>query len=120
MQLHHEAMSKAVLEILSQVLERSGQALPQGIDTELPQPPTMTIPWSKFWLSIDVANLPLQAAIDLVSYLVLLQSGRSRFSEGVATVGGRIHIGIVRKNLKFEMLNEPGLEHKYTGFGENA
>ena len=53
--------------------------------------------------------------MDLVAFLVNLQSGRAKFGSGVATVGGRTHVGVITKN-RFEMLEEPRLKHTNTGF----
>jgi hypothetical protein len=54
----------------------------------------------------------------LLSYLVGLQSGKSKFATGVATVGGRTHIGVITKREGFRMLDEPELRH--TNIGYNA
>ena len=64
----------------------------------------------------NYANLPLQEAVNMVSYMVLLQAGVSRFGDGIATVGGRIHIGVITRNDGVAFLNEPTLRHKFTGF----
>ena len=61
-------------------------------------------------------NLPLQDAIDFAAFLVNMQSGRSKFVPGVATVGGRTHIGVITKGNGFKMLNELELSHRNTGF----
>jgi hypothetical protein len=37
-------------------------------------------------------------------------------AQGVPTVGGRIHIGIITQSGGFKMLNEPDLSHQTTGF----
>jgi hypothetical protein len=63
--------------------------------------------------------LPLQEAITFVAFLVNLQSGKSRFARGVATVGGRTHIGIITKGKDFRLLDEPELKHRHTGFGDD-
>jgi hypothetical protein len=66
-------------------------------------------------LNIQFVNLPLQDAVDLAAFLVNLQSGRAKFGSGVATVGGRTHIGVITKQ-KFVMLDEPELRHTNVGF----
>jgi|26BtaG_2_1085354.scaffolds.fasta_scaffold11657_1 hypothetical protein len=69
--------------------------------------------------NIDFANLPTQYAIDFVEMLVNTQSGMQRFEPGIATVGGRTHIGVLRRGEEFTMLNEPQLIHKHTGFNHD-
>ncbi|WP_110647619.1 hypothetical protein [Salinicola peritrichatus] len=69
--------------------------------------------------NIDFANLPTQYAIDFVEMVVNTQSGMQRFEPGIATVGGRTHIGVLRRGEKFAMLNEPELIHKHTGFNHD-
>ncbi|MCE0733502.1 hypothetical protein LWH48_12010 [Halomonas sp. G15] len=69
--------------------------------------------------NIDFANLPTQYAIDFVEMLVNTQSGMQRFEPGIATVGGRTHIGVLRRGERFTMLNEPELVHKHTGFNHD-
>jgi len=101
-----------------QTLPKLKTKMPKNINTELPTFNDFPIDWDSFGMSIDFANLPVQASIDLVSFLVLLQSGVSRFSSGVPTVGGRTRIGIVEKNEGFIMLDEPTLVHKYTGISD--
>lgn len=68
---------------------------------------------------IDFDNLPTQYAIDFVEMLVNTQAGMQRFEPGIATVGGRTHIGVLRRNCAFQMLNEPELVHKHTGFNHD-
>jgi hypothetical protein len=63
--------------------------------------------------------MPIQEAINFVAFLVNLQAGKDRFARGVPTVGGRVHVGVVRKE-GFELLNEPKLTHRYTGFGDDS
>ena len=67
-------------------------------------------------LDINYPNLPLQEAVNMVSSLVLMQAGMSRFGDGIATVGGRIHFAAVSKKDGIKLLNEPELKHKFTGF----
>lgn len=111
----HASMSEAALRILGDTLDALDQELPAQVDTELPPKPDIKLDWEQFELAINYASLPLQSAVELVSYLVNLQSGKSKFVRGVPTVGGRTHIGIVRKG-GFEMLNEPQLTHRNTGY----
>lgn len=116
---HHQTMTEAMARILDDILKRIGATLPAGVNTELPQRVKPQIQWDKYRLPIGYSNLPLQDAIDFVAFLVSLQSGRSKFSYGVATVGGRTHIGIVTKSEGFTMLEEPKLRHRHTGFADD-
>jgi hypothetical protein len=113
----HQDMKDAMLRIIGDVLLAAGlETLPENINTELPPVPIAELPWGQFRLDVDFANLPLQDAVDFVSYLVNLQSGRSKFVRGVATVGGRTHIGIITKGDPLKMLNEPEIAHRNVGF----
>ena len=114
----HKSMSGAVVRILAETLAALKTALPEGVNTELPPKEELKLEWDSLRLSIDFANLPLQDAVDLVAYLVNLQSGKSKFVRGVPTVGGRTHIGIIDKN-GFKMLNEPDLVHRNTGYARD-
>jgi len=112
----HKSMSDAVLRILAEMLAALNNVnLPEGINTELPPKPNVKISWNQFILSIDFANFPLQSALDFVSYLVGIQSGKAKYVRGVPTVGGRTHIGILTQG-KFEMKNEPDLIHTNLGY----
>ncbi|SOE67021.1 hypothetical protein SAMN05446935_2925 [Burkholderia sp. YR290] len=93
--------------------------IPDGVNTDLVPKPAFVLATGSFQLDIDYANLPLQDAVDFVSYLVNLQSGRAKFSRGVATVGGRTHIGVITRNHRLEMLSEPELVHRNVGFGND-
>lgn len=115
---HSEATVK-VAEIVNTVLAAVGAEMPPDIDAALPNPGKVSLPWKNYRLRIAYSNLPLQEAIHLVSFLVNLQSGKARFAPGVATVGGRVHIGVVTKSEGFKLLNEPNLVHKYTGFSDD-
>ena len=116
MDKHHANMSSAILRILKETLEALDAKMPDGINTKLPSKPVANLGWEQFNPFIDYSNLPMQDAIEFVSFLAFLQSGRQKFSQGFATVGGRIHVGLVCKGTKFKMLNEPELAHKHTGF----
>jgi len=106
----------AAASMLQQVLDRTGASLPQDIDTELPAAPEITIPWDRYRCDIAYGNLPLQDAVDLASFLVGLQSGKSKFATGVPTVGGRTHVGVVTRYEGCRMLGEPELRHTHVGF----
>ena len=113
---NHSLMAGAFANILQRVLDYFGDELPKSINTNLPKKIGAQIPWDNLQLDVDFANMPLQSAIDFAGFMVTTQAGKSRFVRGVATVGGRTHIGIIRKNKGFELLNEPTLVHRHTGF----
>jgi hypothetical protein len=98
------------------VLDTAGIHLPENIDTGFPNRPQVSIAWDAFQCDISYANLPPQDAVDFASYLVGLQSGKSKFASGVATVGGRTHIGVITKREGFRMLDEPELRHTNIGY----
>jgi hypothetical protein len=105
-------------DIINEVLAAVGKEMPNGVNIDLSNPARIPIPWRQYRTSIAYGNLPLQEAVNSVSFLVNLQAGKARFAEGVATVGGRIHIGCVTKGKGFQLRNEPDLIHRYTGFGD--
>jgi hypothetical protein len=96
-------------------LDRANIALPEGINTELPQAPGFPIDWDGFRCNIAYGNLPIQDSIDLAAYLLELQSSKAKFASGVATVGGRTHIGLITKQEGFRMLDEPELHYARVG-----
>lgn len=108
-------MSETVLTTLQNAFAQHGVPVPEDLELDVPGLLDLELPWNALHLDIDVANIPLQDAIDFTSYLVNLQSGRATFSSGVPTVGGRTHIGVVSRN-GFRMLNEPELVHRNTGY----
>ncbi len=104
-------------EVLKQ-LETAKVAVPEGMQVELPEAWFDPGPFDSY-AQIDFANLPTQYAVELVELLVNLQSGMQRFQMGVATVGGRSHVGVIRRGEKFRMLNEPDLVHSHTGYNHD-
>jgi hypothetical protein len=111
-----DAMGQGVATILQNLIERLGQEAMRDVAVEVPEPPPISLPWNSCEARIIYANLPLQDAIDFAAYLVNLQSGRAKFAEGVPTVGGRTHVGVITKQNGFSMLEEPELVHRNTGF----
>lgn len=99
-------------------LRAAGVTIPEGFQFDIPQEST-ELPWHDYLANIDFANLPTQYAVDLVELLVNLQSGMQRFANGVATVGGRTHVGVLKRGEKFVMLNEPKLHHNHTGYSHD-
>ena len=117
-QSYFEQAAKHFTEFVNDLLKKTGQNLPEGLKPEPPPPPSIAFDWTKYETGIDFANIPLQDAVNFVSFLVMLQAGKSRFARGIATVGGRIHVGVVKKE-GFTLLNEPELAHRITGFGDD-
>jgi len=112
--VHSEATAQALLDRLKD----AGVTLPEGFTFDTPDFPVQ-LPWFENVASIDFGNLPTQYAVDLAELLVNLQSGVQRFATGVATVGGRTHIGVLKRGEKFAMLNEPKLVHNHTGYSHD-
>jgi hypothetical protein len=118
MKSYMERATNEVAAFVNNLLAKLGQSLPEGLKFDLPELKSSALDWEQYGLGIDFANLPMQEAINFVGFLVMLQSGKSRFARGVATVGGRVHIGVVRKGQTFKMLDEPELQHRLTGFSD--
>lgn len=110
--------SEATVQALLERLTAQGVVLPQDFTFDTPDFP-FQLPWFANVASIDFGNLPTQYAVDLAELLVNLQSGVQRFATGVATVGGRTHIGVLKRGEKFAMLNEPKLVHNHTGYSHD-
>ncbi|WP_040184284.1 hypothetical protein [Pseudomonas aeruginosa] len=108
---------QAAQSVVDQLLA-AGVNIPEGFTFEAPQR-EMNLPWWDCVADIDFGNLPTQYAVELAELLVNLQSGMQRFANGVATVGGRTHIGVLKRGEKFAMLNEPKLVHNHTGYSHD-
>jgi hypothetical protein len=115
---HSDQVKQYVADTVNNLLDTLGQKLPEGISIQLPELAGIPIDWQRYRVGLDYTNLPIQEAVNFVSFLVNLQAGKGRFARGVATVGGRTHIGVVTKE-GFKPLNEPELAHRYTGFGDD-
>lgn len=113
MRIYKAEVIQAATQLLNSFSAQPGDAM-ESLQTRLPKPPVI-FPWAAEKLEIRYADLPLQDAVDLVAFLVTLQSARAKFGSGVATVGGRTHVGVITKQ-RFEMLEEPQLKHTHTGF----
>jgi hypothetical protein len=111
-----EQTARDVAAFVNDVLTRFGQSLPEGMKFELSELKNTAVDWDSYAFGIDFAHLPLQEAVNFVGFLVMLQVGKSRFARGIGTVGGRVHLGVVRKGEPFTMLDEPKLIHRLTGF----
>jgi len=115
---HSDNVKQYVADTVNNILDTLGQKLPDGTSFQIPELASIPIEWQRYRVGLDYSNLPLQEAVNFVSFLVNLQAGKGRFARGVATVGGRTHIGVVTKE-GFKPLNEPELAHRYTGFGDD-
>ncbi|MBX8516060.1 hypothetical protein K5D69_15300 [Pseudomonas cichorii] len=111
---HGHAVAQGIID----QLKAAGVEIPEGITFNLPEF-SCELPWFDNVAAIDFGNLPTQYAVDLAELLVNLQSGMQRFAVGVATVGGRTHIGVLKRGEKFAMLNEPKLVHNHTGYSHD-
>lgn len=110
--------TQLIVQSMTEQLSTAGVVIPDGIQFDIPQE-SVDLPWFDNIANIDFANLPTQYAVDLVELLVNLQSGMQRFANGVATVGGRTHVGVLKRGEKFAMLNEPKLVHNHTGYSHD-
>jgi len=117
---HATATQAYITELVNGILDKLHQALPPGTEIKPPELGKIALDWMRFSLQIDYANLPLQEAVSFVSAMVMSQASKARFAVGVATVGGRTHIGVVTKADGFKSLNEPELTHRYTGFSDDV
>lgn len=115
---HHTKVNERVVEIIEKILDHLEADIPDDLDVQLPGQPSADLSWEASTLDIDYANLPLQYAVDFVSFLVMTQAGPQRFSRGIATVGGRTHVGVIEKGRPFRMLDEQTIELRHTGFSD--
>ncbi|WP_273862739.1 hypothetical protein [Pseudomonas sp. LA5] len=118
MRAQSAAYTRNVTQNLLEELAAQGVIIPEGFTSQVPDL-ALNLPWGDQQASIDFGNLPTQYAVDLVELLVNLQSGMQRFANGVATVGGRTHVGVLKRGEKFTMLNEPKLVHNHTGYSHD-
>ncbi len=79
-------MNGAVLRILDEVLKKLNCSMPDGVDTSLPSSVPVAAPWDSINVNVPYAALPLQEAVNFVSYLIMMQAGKSGFAPGVGTV----------------------------------
>lgn len=113
-----EQRNRRLVESVTEQLQAAGVTVPEGFSFDAPEE-ALNLPWFDCVANIDFANLPTQYAVDLVELLVNLQSGMQRFANGVATVGGRTHVGVLKRGERFAMLNEPTLVHNHTGYSHD-
>src|SRR5262249_44040579 len=111
---YQDEMNKAVLRIIDDILTKLNAQMPSGVDTTLPTLIASSPDWKGLRASIPYGALPLQEGVNFVGYLITMQAGKSRFASGIATVGGRVHVGVITREDGLKKLNEPQLSHKHT------
>lgn len=117
---HSEKTDTYIAELVNSILDKLKRKLPKGVQLKPPALGEVALDWDRFRVPIDYANLPLQEAVNFVSALVMSQASRARFAIGVATVGGRTHVGVITKAKGYRNLNEPELVHRFTGLSADA
>lgn len=115
-----EDQRRTILASFSEQILAAGVVIPEGLELTIAETVAPSVEWSTGWANIDYANLPPQYAVDFASFMVNTQSGMQHFSRGIATVGGRTHIGILRRSEQFKMLHEPELSHEHVGFAHES
>lgn len=103
----------------SEALAAAGIMLPEGLTIEVSEHAEPTLPWQIASADVDPGNLSTQYAVEFIEMLVNTQSGMQRFARGIPTVGGRTHIGVLKRGEGLVLLNEPQLEHKHTGYSND-
>ncbi|MBB3832520.1 hypothetical protein FHR55_000686 [Xanthomonas arboricola] len=109
----------AVAEDITAALAGAGIQLLEGLELEITEHTPPSLPWDVASADIDFGNLSTQYAVELVELLVNTQSGMQRFARGIPTVGGRTHIGVLKRGEGFQLLNEPKLQHLHTGYSHD-
>ncbi|EIK96036.1 hypothetical protein PMM47T1_13790 [Pseudomonas sp. M47T1] len=112
-----EARNKALVTMVES-LTASGVQIPEGLAVDFMDTPRAPL-WDGAQTDVQFQDLSTQYAIDFVELLVNTQSGMQRFGRGIPTVGGRTHIGVLRRGEGFKMLNEPELTHNHTGYAHD-
>jgi hypothetical protein len=116
---YQKEMNEGVLKIIDDMLKKLNAKMPSGVDTTLPSKIKAAPPWDRLKTAVPYSALPLQEAVNFVAYLIMMQAGKARVAPGVATVGGRTHVGVITKDDPYRQLNEPELTHHYTGFADD-
>ena len=117
---HGKKTQSYVTNLVNGILDQLGQELPEGTKIDAPSIEGGRPDWARFALPIGYSNLPLQEAVTFASAMVMVQASHSRFATGVATVGGRTHVGIITKAKGFWALNEPEITHRFTGLSDDV
>lgn len=112
------AQRATTLQDITAAIQGAGINLPDDLRFEVTEHAPPTLPWECGHVDIDYGNLSMQYAVDLVEMLVNTQSGMQRFARGIPTVGGRTHIGVLKRDEGFRILNDPDLQHRHTGYGD--
>ena len=117
---HEQKTQSYVTDLVNNILDRLDKELPDGIQINVPLIKDDELNWERHALPIGYSNLPLQEAVTFASAMVMVQASHSRFASGIATVGGRTHIGIITKARGFWAVNEPEITHKFTGLSDDV
>ena len=117
---HEQKTQSYVADLVNNILDRLGKELPDGIQINVPVIENDELNWERHALPIGYSNLPLQEAVTFASAMVMVQASHSRFASGIATVGGRTHIGIITKARGFWAVNEPKITHRFTGLSDDV
>jgi hypothetical protein len=113
------AYQTSVVTSVMEAVNQAGLTLPPSLALNIPPVPVVNPGWTDFETPVNFRSLPPQYAVDLVSFLVTAEAGMERFANGIATVGGRTHVGYIRAGKALEMLNEPTVTHTLTGFSDD-
>lgn len=116
---HHSQLTHETARIIESILNALGAELPQAIDTSLPTRMEISLPWNDTKLSIQYGALPEQDAVDLVGWLVMIESGRQKFVSGIPTVGGRTRVGVLTRS-GFTEQQQPEIQHRFVGFPDDV
>ena len=116
---HEQKTQSYVTKLVNNILDRLAKELPDGIQINVPLIENDKLDWERHALPIGYSNLPLQEAVNFASAMVMVQASHSRFAAGIATVGGRTHIGVITKSKGFRTVNEPEITHKLTGLSDD-
>jgi len=109
----------SVADDITKALAEAGIKLDEGMKLKITVDTPPSLPWDVGFADIDFGNLSTQYAVELVELLVNTQSGMQRFARGIPTVGGRTHIGVLKRGEGFQLLNEPKLQHLHTGYSHD-
>jgi hypothetical protein len=113
-----DSQRKETLRDITKALQDAGITLPEGLELNVTESTPPGIPWDVGQANIDYGNLSTQYAVDLVELLVNTQSGMQRFAVEIPTVGGRTHIGVLKRGEPFQLLNDSPLHHKHIGYSD--
>jgi hypothetical protein len=115
-----KSQRESVIRSVLEQLRHQGVAIPEPFEATIEEQIPGNLPWNEGGPRIDWANLPVQSAVDLASTLVNAESAIQKFAMGIPMVGGRTRIGLMRRGLPFEFLNEPQIIHEHVGYNHDA